>query len=219
MIHIEQVTKKYGTQTVLDKVTMDFEAGHIYGLVGTNGCGKTTLLRLICGFARPTSGSVHVQGKQVGKDVDFPQSMGILIETPEFLAHLSGLKNLLILANISGRADRARAEEVMRIVGLDPQNKKRVGAYSLGMRQRLGIAQAIMENPDILLLDEPFNGLDKNAMADIQVLFQRLKSEGKTILLISHYAQEIAANCDTVYEIHEGKLHNTANHNSRGSVS
>ena len=142
MIEIQNITKIYGKQTVLKNVTAKLEEGKIYGLVGVNGSGKTTLMRCICGFTRPTSGKVIVNGKVIGKDVDFPESTGIIIETPGFLAHYSGLRNLKLLAGVSHKADEARARAVMKMVKLNPDNKKTVGQYSLGMRQRLGIAQA-----------------------------------------------------------------------------
>lgn len=206
MIRVEHLSKTYGEEEVLKDVSVSFEKGKIYGLVGSNGCGKTTLVRCICGFSRPTSGSVFVDNKRIGKDVDFAPNTGIIIEAPGFLPHYSGFRNLQILAGISGKAGKKRAQEVMKMVGLDPNMSKPVGKYSLGMRQRLGIAQAIMENPDILMLDEPFNGLDKDAMEDIRALFKVLKSQGKTLILVSHYAQEIETNCDIVYKIVQGQL-------------
>lgn len=206
MIRIDKLTKTYGDEQVLQNISVIFESGYIYGLIGANGCGKTTLMRCVCGFSRPTSGTVYVADKQIGKDVDFAPSTGIIIENPGFLPHYSGLRNLLILASISGKATKERAMEVMKLVGLDPDMTKPVGKYSLGMRQRLGIAQAIMENPDHLMLDEPFNGLDKAAMVEIRTLFQTLKQQGKTIILVSHYAQEIEDNCDIVFEIIKGQL-------------
>ncbi len=206
MIQIQRVTKVYGKQTVLREVTVTREAGTIYGLVGVNGSGKTTLMRCICGFTRPTSGRIYVGGDEIGRDVDFPRRTGIIIETPGFLPHYSGLRNLLILASVSRGADRARAEAVMRMVGLDPADRKRVGQYSLGMRQRLGIAQAIMEDPDILILDEPFNGLDASGMEEIHALFDTLRRQGKTILLASHSAADISRACDVVFEIRDGMM-------------
>lgn len=164
MIQIQNLTKKYGKQTVLSEISATLESGKIYGLIGVNGSGKTTLMRCICGFTTPSSGKVIVNGNEVGHDVDFPKKTGIILETPGFLPHYSGLRNLLLLAGISRGADKNRAEKVMRLVRLDPYDKKPVGKYSLGMRQRLGIAQAIMEDPDILILDEPFNGLDLNGI-------------------------------------------------------
>ncbi len=206
MIQIHNVTKVYGKQTVLSNVSAKMDAGTIYGLVGVNGSGKTTLMRCICGFARPTSGTIYVNGDEIGRDVDFPRKTGIIIETPGFLPHYSGLRNLMILAGVSHGADRVRAEQVMNMVHLDSSDRKPVGQYSLGMRQRLGIAQAIMENPDILILDEPFNGLDQSGMEEIHALFEVLKEKGKTILLASHSATDISRACDVVFEIKDGLL-------------
>lgn len=207
MITIEHVSKQYGKQSVLHDLSVTLNNGMIYGLVGPNGCGKTTLMRCICGFTRPTSGTVTVNGKVIGKDCDFAPSTGIIIETPGFLPHYSARRNLAILAGISGQATSARMDEVIRLVGLDPDNKKPVGKYSLGMRQRLGIAQAIMEDPRILILDEPFNGLDKDGVKDIHALLQDQKAHGKTIILASHSAADISQACDIVYEMVNGTLH------------
>lgn len=206
MIIIENLTKRYGKATILKDIDLCLRPGAIYGLVGENGCGKTTLMRCICGFTPATSGSVTVMSKVIGKDVDFAPSTGIIIENPGFLSHLNARQNLSILAGISGKASKERIDEVIRLVGLDPSDKKHVGKYSMGMCQRLGIAQAIMENPDALILDEPFNGLDKHGVADIHALLQELKLQGKTILLASHSAADIAQACDIVYEFQQGKL-------------
>lgn len=206
MIQVKQLTKKYGENTILNQINADLDGGTIYGLVGTNGSGKTTLMRCICGFTRPTSGTVTVLDKRIGKDCDFAPSTGIIIEAPGFLPYHSACKNLSILAGVSGKADAARIDEVIRMVGLNPNEKKPVGKYSLGMRQRLGIAQAIMEDPSILILDEPFNGLDKQGVTDIHMLLRSLKERGKCILLASHSATDIAIACDVVYGLHDGQL-------------
>lgn len=206
MIQIQSLTKVYGKQIVLSNVSVKMGGGLIYGLVGVNGSGKTTLMRCICGFTHPTSGTIYVNGDEIGRDVDFPRKTGIIIETPGFLPHYSGLRNLMILAGVSHGADRARAEQVMNMVHLDSSDRKPVGQYSLGMRQRLGIAQAIMENPNILILDEPFNGLDQSGMEEIHTLFEVLKEKGKTILLASHSATDISRACDVVFEIKDGFL-------------
>ena len=198
MIEIQNVTKVYGKQTVLSCVSATLEAGRIYGLVGVNGSGKTTLMRCICGFTHPTSGKIIVNGDEIGKKVDFPKRTGIIIETPGFLPHYSGLRNLLLLAGVSHGATKERAAQVMRQVKLDPDEKKPVAQYSLGMRQRLGIAQAIME--------EPFNGLDQSGIEEIHQLFEELRKKGKTILLASHSAADISRACDCVFEIEDGIL-------------
>ena len=206
MIELKALSKQYGCQQVLEKISVKLENGLIYGLIGPNGCGKTTLMRCICGFTRPTGGTVTVDGKVIGKDCDFAPSTGIIIETPGFLPHYSARRNLAILAGISGKASKERIDEVIRLVGLDPNDKKPVGKYSLGMRQRLGIAQAIMENPNTLILDEPFNGLDKEGVRDIHALLKQQKAQGKTVILASHSAADIAQACDVVYEMAGGRL-------------
>lgn len=206
MILIEKLTKRYGEATIFEQVDLTLHPGTISGLVGENGCGKTTLMRCICGFTKPTEGRVTVLDQVIGKDVDFAPSTGVIIENSGFLNHYSARQNLALLADISGKADKRRIDEVIRLVGLDPDSKKHVGKYSLGMTQRLAIAQAIMEDPDILILDEPFNGLDKQGQADIHDLLQSLKAQGKTILLASHSAGDIGRACDIVYEFRRGKV-------------
>lgn len=205
-ININNLEKRYGNQSVFNQITIDFESSMIYGLVGPNGCGKTTLMRCICGFTQPTGGTIKVLGKQLGKDCDFAPSTGIIIEHPGFLPHYSALRNLAILAGISNKADKERINEVIRLVGLDPNDKKPVGQYSLGMRQRLGIAQAMMENPSVLILDEPFNGLDAQGSQEIHQLLQQQKAAGRCILLASHSAADIERACDVVYEMANGGL-------------
>lgn len=206
VIQIEKLSKQYGTNKILDQIDINLDSGVIYGLVGINGCGKTTLMRCICGFTHPSSGKVTVLGKIIGKDCDFAPSTGIIIETPGFLPHHSGRRNLAILSNVSRQGSAARIDQVIRMVGLNPDDKKPVGKYSLGMYQRLGIAQAMMEDPQILILDEPFNGLDKQGIADTHALLQEWKAQGKTILLACHSAADIEKACDVVYEMENGGL-------------
>ena len=214
MIQLDSVSKHYRQENVLSEITLHFTGRVIYGLVGPNGCGKTTLMRCICGFTRPSSGTVTVLGKRIGKDCDFAPSTGIIIETPGFLPHENARRNLTMLAGISGKASRERVDEVIRLVGLEPEEKKPVGKYSLGMRQRLAIAQAILEDPQILILDEPFNGLDQDGITNIHALLQTLKEQGKCIILASHSATDIAQACDVVYAFHQGRLENAKACNS-----
>ena len=164
------------------------------------------LMKCICGFLPTSTGTIHVFGKQIGRDVDFPESLGVIIETPGFLTQYTGVKNLEILADMRGQITKADVRLILRRVGLDPDMKKPVGKYSLGMRQRLGIAQAIMEDPGFLILDEPFNGLDKHGVAEIRRLLLELKAAGKTILLASHNEEDIHILCDHVYEMDGGVL-------------
>lgn len=204
VVEIKHVTKQYGKIEVLKDVSLTCKAGKIYGLIGRNGSGKTVLLKSICGFVLPTSGEVRVQGQQVGKDVDFPTDIGFIIESPGFLARESGLQNLMHLASIRGKASAEDVRQSMYTVGLDPDLRKPVGKYSMGMRQRLGIAQAIMENPNILILDEPMNGLDNQGVTDIRQVLKQLKASGKTILIASHFQEDIDLLCDEVYEMDAG---------------
>ena len=206
MISIENLNKQFKNQLVLNNINVKFSNGHIYGIIGRNGSGKTVLLKCICGFLKPTTGVISVNHKIVGKDIDFPENLGFIIETPGFLLNYSGYKNLKYLASIRKKIDSNEIKESMSLVGLDSADKKHVSKYSLGMRQRLGIAQAIMEKPDILVLDEPMNALDKNGVEEMRRLFLKMKSEGKLILLTSHNREDIEILCDEVYEMEEGIL-------------
>ena len=205
-ISVQNVSKNFGEETVLSNVSHDFEEGKIHGIVGNNGSGKTVLMKCICGFLLPTNGKILVNYKQVGKDCDFPENMGIIIETPGFLPGLTGMKNLQILASLKRKIGRDTIYKTIERVGLDPTMKKTVGKYSLGMRQRLGIAQAIMENPSILILDEPLNGLDKTGVEQMRGLIKGLRTEGKTIILASHNQLDIDELCDTVCEMDAGVM-------------
>lgn len=205
-ISVQHVYKDFGEENVLKDVTHDFEAGKIHGIVGNNGSGKTVLFKCICGFLLPTRGSIFVDYEQVGKDMDFPEDMGIIIDTPGFLPALTGFKNLQLLASLRRKIGDKEIRQTIKQVGLDPDMKKHVAKYSLGMRQRLGIAQAIMEDPSLLILDEPFNGLDKQGVRDMRVLIKGLREKGKTILLASHNAGDIDELCDTVCEMEAGVL-------------
>ena len=203
-IFIENVTKTFGGQEVLKTVCVKFEMGKIYGIVGRNGSGKTVLLKCICGLLYPSTGTVTVDGKVVGKDVDYPENIGFIIETPGFLPRYSGLKNLKYLASVRGKVKEDEIRKYMELVGLNPDDKKHVGNYSLGMKQRLGIAQALMENPDILILDEPMNALDNNGVEEMRSVLLKMKKQGKLIIIASHVRDDIDILCDEVYGIDAG---------------
>lgn len=205
-IEVQHVVKRFRDQVVLKNVSISFEKGRIHGIVGRNGSGKTVLFKCICGLMHPEEGVILVNGKRVGRDVDMPEDIGAIIEAPGFLPNYSGYKNLRFLANIRRKIGKEEILNVLKTVGLDPESRKHVGKYSLGMRQRLGIAQAIMEDPEILILDEPMNGLDNAGVQDIRALLLGLKTQGKTILLASHNHEDIAALCDTVHEMDGGVL-------------
>ena len=206
IIEINNVTKKFKKHVALNNVTACFEKGKIHGIIGRNGSGKTVLLKCISGLMHQDSGEIIVKGKKIGKEIDIAENIGILIETPGFLPNYSGAANLELLMGISRKVDKKKIRECMVLVGLDFDNNKHVGKYSLGMRQRLGIAQAIMDDPEILLLDEPMNGLDNRGGEEMRALFLQLKEEGKTILLSSHNREDIEILCDDVFEMDNGIL-------------
>ena len=206
MIILENVSKTFHDKTVLQRTDLTVESGTITGFIGRNGSGKTVLLKLICGLMLPTTGTVTVDGVQVGRDRDFAPDAGVLIETPSFINYESGLRNLRDLAAIRRKISVEQVKDAICLVGLDPEDKKRVGKYSLGMRQRLGIAQAIMEDPSLIILDEPMNGLDKEGVEEMRVLFSNLRGEGKTILLASHSTEDVDLLCDAVYELDNGAM-------------
>ena len=206
MIEVKNVSLTLQKNEILKDISVYFERGKIHGLIGRNGSGKTMLMKCICGFVKPNSGEILVDGKRIGKDCDFPKNAGIIIETPGFIPYYSGYKNLKLLADLRGKISRDDIRKTMEKVGLNPDLKRHVRKYSLGMRQRLGLAQAIMENPDLLVLDEPMNGLDKEGVADMRKYLLDLKSQGKTILIASHSAEDIGILCDTVCAMDKGRL-------------
>lgn len=206
IICVENVNKSYKGNQVLQNINISFETGKIHGIIGRNGSGKTVLIKTICGFVHPDTGRVLVDGKIIGKDIDFPKNIGAIIEAPGFLSNASAYKNLEYLASLRRVIGKEEIRKAIEIVGLNPDDKKHVGKYSLGMKQRLGLAQAIMENPDILILDEPMNGLDKEGVSEIRKLLLDFKSKGKTIIIVSHNSEDINMLCDTVHEMDKGRL-------------
>ena len=210
VIEISHVNKNFRDNKVLKDVSLRCESGKIYGLVGHNGSGKTVLFKIICGFLSCDEGTVSVDGKVMGKDKDMLTEAGIIIEDPGFLRNWSAYHNLEFLYTIRNKKDKAYLYSVLKKVGLDPKMKRPVGKFSLGMRQRFAIAQAIMENPGILILDEPMNGLDKNGVEEIRRLLLQMKQENKLIILASHNREDIDVLCDEVYEMEDGVLQKTS---------
>ena len=205
-VRLKQVSRQFGETCVLEEVSLELKKGKIYGIAGNNGSGKTVLMKCICGFLPVSRGEIWVGGKQIGKEIDFPESLGMIIETPGFLAGLTGKRNLQILAGLRRKIGTEQIEKAMRRAGLDPGSRKPVSKYSLGMRQRLGIAQAIMEDPEFLVLDEPFNGLDCTGVQEIRELLLEQAGREKTIILASHNPEDIRILCDEVYEMDGGKI-------------
>ena len=204
-LDIEKVTKKFGTNVILENITLHCHKGKIYGIIGHNGSGKTVLLKCICGFYKVTEGKICVDGKKIGKDLDVLPNAGIIIEEAGFLKRYNALKNLRVLYTIRNKKNDEHLEQVLKMVGLSGSDRKKVGKYSLGMKQRLAIAQAIMENQQILILDEPMNGLDRKGMDEMRQLFLGLK-KNKIILLASHNKDDINILCDEVYQLENSKM-------------
>lgn len=200
-IEVTNVSKQFGGQPVLENVSLTIDRGTTVGLIGANGSGKSVLLKAICGMVMPDSGNIVVEGVTLGDKIDFPENMGVFINSPGFIGIYNGFKNLQFLANIRGVINDSQIREAMRKVGLDPDNKTKVDNYSLGMKQKLGLVQAIMENQEILVLDEPFNALDFQTYNDVKEIVRLLQAEGKTIVLTSHNYADIEQLCDAVYII------------------
>ena len=206
VINVKDATKKFEKYTVLNNVNLQCYKGEICGIVGRNGSGKTVLFKSICGLVKLNSGEITVNGDVIGKDVSIIKNAGVIIEEPGLLRYKSGMKNLEYLYMINNKLDRKYLMTVMEKVGLDPKSRKKVGKYSMGMRQRLAIGQAIMENPEILILDEPMNGLDIDGIQQVKKLLVELKEQGRTILLVSHNYEDIEELCDVIYEMSMGKI-------------
>ena len=206
IIRTENATKYIRGALILDKVNVEFESGKIYGLQGPNGSGKTMLMRLVGGLIRPTSGEVYIDENKLGQSFDFPTSMGLLIENPAFLPNYTGLKNLELLAGIKGNVSLEQLRQTIRDVGLNPDDKRKYRKYSLGMKQRLGIAAAIMEKPDLILMDEPTNALDDAGVERICLLLRRERDRGALILMACHDATILEQMSDEIYTIYEGKV-------------
>lgn len=206
MLKITDLSKKFKKRTVLDNVNLELEFGNIYGFTGANGSGKSVFFKVLCGFLKADGGSVALDGRVLGRDMDFLPELGVLIEKPGFIENYTQFENLKYLAQINNIIADEEITAALERVGLDPANREKVKNFSLGMRQRLGIAQAIMEDQKILILDEPFNGLDQQGAAQIKRLILELKSPERLILLTSHIAGDIEELADFVFEFAEGRI-------------
>ncbi|WP_407708360.1 ABC transporter ATP-binding protein [Bacillus altitudinis] len=209
IIELNAVTKVIRKQTVLEDINLSLAKGKIIGFVGHNGSGKTMLFRVIAGLVKPSAGEVIVSNQILHKQISFPKSISVLLEKPAFLEQYSGFDNLKFLADIQKRIDDQQIRQVIDSVGLNPDDKRSVKTYSLGMKQKLAIAQAIMEKPDIILLDEPMNGLDEDAVEKVYHLIRAENERGATVLLTSHHKQDIEKLCDVVYKMNSGKIETT----------
>ena len=203
-IQLTNISKTFGKQTVLQPLTMGFEEGMIHGIIGRNGSGKTVLMKMILGILQPTTGTVIVGDKRIGKDVDFPESAGAIIETIEFIPYMSAYQKLADIAAMRGNLSKTQIKEVLEMVGLGNVGRKHVSKFSMGMRQRLAIAQAVMESPKLLILDEPMNGMDEKGVEEMRRLILARKAAGTTIILSSHNIEDIRILCDQVYRIDAG---------------
>ncbi len=218
MIEVTDLVKKYQDQEVLKKISCTFEKGKITGLIGRNGAGKTVLMKCICGFVIPTEGEIRIDGRKLRgrKEADLTK-IGMIIENPAFLEAYTGYQNLAFLARINGIIGKEKIRKTLRMVGLDPGSRKKVGKYSMGMRQRLALAQAVMEDQEILILDEPMNGLDNRGVEEMRKLLLEFRGQGKTILLASHSQEDIRVLCDKIYEMDQGEIIGTQWKNQEGS--
>lgn len=205
-IAVEHGYKSFGSQTVLRDINIVMESGNIYGLIGRNGSGKTVLLKCLIGFMQLSQGRILLDDTIEREKGKFLQNVGFIVNQIGFLPELSGFKNLKYLASIQGIADKEAIQQAMKQVGLDPDNRKKVKHYSVGMKQKLGIAQAIMENPDVLILDEPMNGLDEASVTLIRNLLLDLKQQGKLIILSSHNREDIELLCSQTFRITDGQI-------------
>lgn len=210
-VQINNASKTIKGREVLIDVTFEIEKGKIVGFVGHNGSGKSMLFRLIAGLVKPSSGEVSLFGETLHRTISFPRSASIILEKPGFLEQYSGYDNLKFLADIQGKISSEQIKEAMRQVGLDPEDNRKVKAYSLGMKQKLAIAQAIMEEPELILLDEPMNGLDEDSVTNVYELIKKENARGATILLTSHHKADIETLCHEVYKLNSGRVSKVEN--------
>ena len=207
-IKITDVNKTIKKAPILRDINLEFTGGKVYGLRGKNGSGKTMLMRAICGLTTPDSGIIDIDGKILGKDISFPESIGVLIENPSFIGNYTGFKNLKVLASIQNRIGDEQIRKALEDIGLDPDDKRTYRKYSLGMKQKLGIAAAVMENPDIIILDEPINALDDVSVEKVHDILEEQKKRGAVIIIACHDKEELDQLSDEIIEISDGRIIN-----------
>ncbi|MCI8824604.1 MAG: ATP-binding cassette domain-containing protein [Lachnospiraceae bacterium] len=205
-IEVKDYTKIIKGITILDNINITFESGKCYGLKGKNGSGKTMLMRAVSGLITATKGAVIIDGETLGKEISFPRSIGVLIENPAFIANYTGYKNLELLACIQNRIGKEEIQKTMEDVGLEPDDKRKYRKYSLGMKQKLGIASAFMEKPDIIILDEPINAIDEAGVIKVKKMIQEAKNRGAVIITACHDAEELQELSDEIIQIAEGRI-------------
>jgi len=206
MIELTDISLRIDGKRILNNINLTINEGKCFGLVGRNGSGKTMLMKVLCGFVLPTTGTVTIGNERIGETCDFPSDTGVIIETPGFIQSKSGFKNLKNLAALNGIIGDETVRETMKMVGLDPGSDIPISKYSMGMKQRLGLAQAVMENPKLLVLDEPFNGLDMEGVEDMRGYLLRQKKEGRTIVISSHHKEDIDVLCDDYVVMNHGEI-------------
>lgn len=207
-IKITDVNKTIKKAPILRDINLEFTGGKVYGLRGKNGSGKTMLMRAICGLITPDSGIIDIDGKILGKDISFPESIGVLIENPSFIGNYTGFKNLKVLASIQNRIGDEQIRKALEDIGLDLDDKRTYRKYSLGMKQKLGIAAAVMENPDIIILDEPINALDDVSVEKVHDILEEQKKRGAVIIIACHDKEELDQLSDEIIEISDGRIIN-----------
>lgn len=205
-VELKKISKSFGNEQVLHDLNLSIDQGEVVGIIGGNGCGKSVLFKVICGFEKIDDGVIFIRNKELGQKYDYPENVGALINSPGYIEYYTGLKNLQMLAAINKKISNKKIIETMKLVGLDPQSKLKVKNYSMGMKQKLGIAQAIMEDQDIVILDEPFNALDYKTRIEIKNIIIRLKEKGITLILTSHNHDDLEELCDTLYILIDGSL-------------
>lgn len=205
-IELDSVRKTIKNNVILDNVSFNLDKGNIYGFVGRNGSGKSMLFKAICGFLTLDYGTIRIDGQLLGQEIDFPPNLGVIIEKPALIPYMTGLENLTMLAAIRKKIKKEQIRNAMELVELNPDSRKKVREYSLGMKQRLAIAQAVMEEPDLLILDEPMNALDQQMTACVKQLLKKEQERGCTILLCSHIGGDVEELCNHLYEVENGAV-------------